>query len=427
MTPILSSTILRTQTDARLLALASRGYERAFEAIVERYRKPLYRWCRTILPDARAEDAVQTAFLKAWSALESGTEVGDLKPWLYRIARNAALDNARKAGYDYEELSEALRLAPAPESELERRSVMRETLTGVAGLPDNQREALLRTASGHSRADIARDLHVTEGAVRQLVHRARSTLRAAATAVVPMPLVNWAAALGAEASTPASQRIAELAAGASGAGLAATAVKAGTVVVAAGVLAAGPGAHLRDQVSAQDVPPAATQRAGADGPGDAGDDRGGRDGSGDDSSAERRGRGRNDSGSDDRRGSDDSSGSGRSGGDDSSGSGSSGSGDDSSGSGSSGSGSSESGTSGSGTSGSGSSGSSGSGISGSGTSGSDSSGLDSSGSDSSGSGTSGSGTSGSGTSGSGTSLSGTSGSGSSGSGSGGALRLPDAD
>ena len=196
MTPLLSSTLLRTQSDARLLALASRGYERAFEAIVERYRRPLHRWCRQFLPEARAEDAVQTAFLKAWSSLREGTEVGDLKPWLYRIARNAALDNARKAGYDYVELTEALRLAPAPEEALERRRVMRETLTGVAGLPANQREALLRTAAGHSRAEIARELDVSEGAVRQLVHRARTALRAAATVLTPLPFASWAAAMG---------------------------------------------------------------------------------------------------------------------------------------------------------------------------------------------------------------------------------------
>ncbi|MDX6648755.1 MAG: hypothetical protein QOJ97_706 [Solirubrobacteraceae bacterium] len=268
MTPILSSAILRTQSDARLLALASRGYERAFEAIVERYRKPLHRWCRTVLPEARAEDAVQTAFLKAWSALQTGTEVTDLRPWLYRIARNSALDNARKAGYDYDELSDALKLTPAPESELDRRTVIRETLTGVAGLPDNQRAALLRTAAGHSRAEIARDLHVTEGSVRQLVHRARTTLRAAATAVTPMPLVSWAAALGAEAGGPAGQRIAELSAGVGSAGLAATAVKAGTVLVAAGVLAAGPGSDLRRAVGkdepavASDQPPDARAKAG---------------------------------------------------------------------------------------------------------------------------------------------------------------------
>ncbi len=413
MTPLLSSTLLRTQSDARLLALASRGYERAFEAIVERYRRPLHRWCRQFLPEARAEDAVQTAFLKAWSSLREGTEVGDLKPWLYRIARNAALDNARKAGYDYLELTEALRLAPAPEEALERRQVMRETLTGVAGLPENQREALLRTAAGHSRAEIARELDVSEGAVRQLVHRARTALRAAATVLTPLPFASWAAAMGSEAGAPTAQRIAELAAGASSAGLASAAIKTGTVVVAAGVLVAGPGSDLRKDISkdssaAASAAPSSRERKGDDDP--AGVHRRarltrGREGA---KAGAHRGRGRV------RRGDETSgrSGSGRSGGDDDRR-------DDHSGSSGSGGGFDDGGGDRSGTSGSGSSGGGGDDH------------LDSSGSGSSGSGTSGSGTSGSGTSGSGTSGSGSgeidsSGSGSSGSGSSGS-GLPELD
>ncbi len=400
MTPLLSSTLLRTQSDARLLALASRGYEKAFEAIVERYRRPLYRWCRRFLPEARAEDAVQTAFLKAWSSLREGTEVGDLKPWLYRIARNAALDNARKAGYDYVELTEALRLGPAPEEALERRRVMRETLTGVAGLPANQREALLRTAAGHSRSEIARELDVSEGAVRQLVHRARAALRAAATVLTPLPFASWAAAMGTEAGAPTAQRIAELAAGAGSAGIASAAIKTGTVVVAAGVLVAGPGSDLRDDVSKDSSAAAASaQSARKQGAADdhpVGEDRRGRlrrgreDANGDDHRG--RGRGRRDDDGSDR------SGSGRSGSDDEAS-------DEHSGSSGPGGGSGElSGDDRSGTSGSGHSGEGGDDH------------LVSSGSGTSGSGTSGSGTSGSGTSGSGEIETESSGSGSSGSG-----------
>jgi RNA polymerase sigma factor (sigma-70 family) len=417
MTPIVSTALLRTQSDARLLALASQGHERAFEAIVERYRAPLHRYCRRILPEARTEDVVQQAFLNAWSALGSGVEVEDLKAWLYRIARNAALDNARRAGYDYAELTESLRLAPGADSDVERRAVIRETLAGVASLPPGQRDALLRTAAGHSRADIARDLDVSEGAVRQLVHRARTTLRAAATALTPSPLVSWAAALGASEGAPVSQRIAELAVAGGSAGIAATAVKAGTVVVAAGVIAAGPGGELRREVAPADAP-AASRSAG-----DAGEPAGAatanrtnreRGRSGGDAGDERRGRGRGERSGrregEDRRdssgpgsGREDDDRSGRSGPDhDSSGSDPSGSGSDSSGSGSgsdsSGSGSDSSGSgsgSGSGTSG----GDSGGDSSGSGSAWSSSGGGDSSGSGSSGSG-SGEDSSGSGSSGS---------------------------
>jgi RNA polymerase sigma factor (sigma-70 family) len=236
MTPILSATLLRTQSDARLVTLVRQGHERAFEAIVERYRRPLHRHVRRVLPESRAEDALQQTFLKAWSSLQGRAEVRDLRPWLYRIAQNTALDTLKRAGYDYDELSESLRAPGGPEADHDRRTVMRETLTGIAALPENQREALLRTAvGGDSRAQVAHDLGLTDGAVRQLVHRARVTLRAAATAVTPAPIAIWAAgAVG--AAEPTAARIAELGA-AGGAGLL---LKGSAVLVAAGVLVTGP-------------------------------------------------------------------------------------------------------------------------------------------------------------------------------------------
>src|SRR3954469_9055683 len=229
-----SSVLLRTQTDERLVVLARAGHERAFEAIVERYRGALLRAARRYLPDARAEDALQQAFISAWTALQRGDEVRDLRAWLYRIVHNTALNQLRGAVYNCAELDAALRGSEAPQEEMERRAVMRQTLTGLAALPDRQREALLRIAiEGRSQEEVARELGVTEGAVRQLVHRARLTLRAAATAVTPLPLATWAA--GAAASTSAgsasmAERITELV---GGAGASAFLAKAGAVAVLA--------------------------------------------------------------------------------------------------------------------------------------------------------------------------------------------------
>src|SRR3954452_12692481 len=201
--PSPSLTLLRTQSDDRLVALARDGHERAFEAIVERYCRPLFRAARRVLPEARAEDAVQQALIAAWSGLQRGDDVRDLRAWLYRIVHNTALNQLRAAGYDYAELEESLRGSEAPQEAMERRAVVRQTLTGLAALPDRQREALLRIAvEGRPQEEVARDLGISEGAVRQLVHRARLTLRAAATAVVPLPLAEWAAA--ASAGTGAS-------------------------------------------------------------------------------------------------------------------------------------------------------------------------------------------------------------------------------
>ena len=226
--------LLRTQSDERLVALARAGHERAFEVIVQRYRGLLLRSARRYLSDGRAEDAVQQAFLAAWSALQRGDEVRDLRPWLYRIVHNTALNALRAAGYDYAELPEGLAMSV---DEVERREDARDALSGLAALPERQREALLRVAvEGRPQGEVARELGVSEGAVRQLVHRARLTLRAAATAVVPLPLASWAAgATG--ASAPTADRVAELVAGA---GASALAAKAGTVAVIATTAVATP-------------------------------------------------------------------------------------------------------------------------------------------------------------------------------------------
>jgi hypothetical protein len=143
--------------------------------------------------------------------------VRELRPWLYRIARNTALNQLRVAGYDLDELMDSLSAADDPAEEVVRRAVVRQTLAAVAALPERQREALLRTAiSGDGQEEVARDLGLSDTAMRQLVHRARVSVRAAATALVPMPVATW------------------LAAGAGGAGTAATLAKAGTLVVLAG-------------------------------------------------------------------------------------------------------------------------------------------------------------------------------------------------
>src|SRR3954468_1267485 len=251
--PSPSSVLLRTQTDDRLVVLARAGHERAFEAMVERYRGPLLRAARRYLPEARAEDALQQAYMSAWSALQRGDDVRDLRAWLYRIVHNTALNQLRVAGYDYAELEDSLRGTDAPQEEMERRAVVRQTLTGLAALPDRQREALLRIAvEGRSQDEVARELGVSEGAVRQLVHRARMTLRAATTAVVPMPLAEWAAAAGAStaASAPMAERIAELL---GGGGAAAIFAKAGAVAVLATSAVAGPA--IVSSVADQDKPP----------------------------------------------------------------------------------------------------------------------------------------------------------------------------
>lgn len=259
MSPGIPIRLLATQSDERLLALVRQGHERAFEALVQRYRKPLLSYCRRLsLPHARAEDIVQLALLKTWIAVREDAEVRDLKAWLYRVVHNTAVNALRDAAHDGEPLADPARVAgsrpPTEESQLDRGLAMREALAEVAALPPLQREVIVRTAvAGHSHEQVASDLGITHGAVRGLLYRARTTLRGAVTALTPPPLLAWLAGRS-DQSAPAPERLTELAGGGGAAGFGGLLLKGGVVAITAGTVITGAAvvhlsrpAHHRDR------------------------------------------------------------------------------------------------------------------------------------------------------------------------------------
>jgi RNA polymerase sigma factor (sigma-70 family) len=235
----MSIRVLLTQGDERLVELAAEGHERAFEALVHRYRRPLLAYCRRLLLSGdRAEDALQQALLRAWLVLQDGCMVREPRRWLFRIVHNTALNALRVSGYDYATLSETLRGDDAPEHDLDRRIAVREAFVGLAALPPMQREALLQTAvHGQSHEQAARALGVSEGALRGLVYRARAAVRTATAVLTPSPLLTWALGSRGAGVLPIAGRIADIGAGGGSVGLGAALVKGGTIVVAAGALA----------------------------------------------------------------------------------------------------------------------------------------------------------------------------------------------
>jgi RNA polymerase sigma factor (sigma-70 family) len=242
MSPRISIRLLAAQSDQRLAALAGEGHERAFEALVQRYRRPLLRYCRGMrLADTRAEDILQQAFLQAWMAFARGTEVREVRPWLYRIVHNAAVNAMRGAAEAHSELTEAAqtKAALATESHLQRTMALHDALSDVAALPRMQQQAIFLTAvDGQSHDEVAGVLGISEGALRGLLYRARSTLRSAAAALTPPPLLAWASA-GAGSGGPTAERLAELSAGGGAAGMAGLLFKGAVVAVTAGAVASG--------------------------------------------------------------------------------------------------------------------------------------------------------------------------------------------
>jgi len=103
MSPLaLSIRFLQTQPDKKLIELAQAGHERAFEALIQRYRRELLRYCRRLsTSEAGAEDALQQALLQAWVSLsQTETPVREARAWLYRIVHNVAISNLRRPVHD---------------------------------------------------------------------------------------------------------------------------------------------------------------------------------------------------------------------------------------------------------------------------------------------------------------------------------------
>jgi len=235
---------LRAQPDRRLVTLVREGYEAAFEEIVRRYRSPLDRFAAGFV-GSRSEDVTQDAFSKALLALRGSEAEIELRPWLYRIVRNTALNDLRDSPPSGEQLAEGLPGGLNAAEAAERREEMTELMDRLRALPEPQRAAIvMRELEGLSHEEIAAALGLSGGGARQAIYRARQALRDGAALLLPLPLVRFLVDHGGDAATAGGAVVA--ASGASGAGAGSVALKAG---VAAAVLAGsvGTGVALHDQ------------------------------------------------------------------------------------------------------------------------------------------------------------------------------------
>jgi RNA polymerase sigma factor (sigma-70 family) len=180
------SPLLRLQSDERLITLVRRGNHHAFEALVARYQARLLAFCRHMLSSREdAEDVLQEVFAAAFNAILADSREINVRPWLYRIARNRSLNHLRKAqaiGVDSMDvhLSEhGLTTA----DKVHRREEFRQLMSDVQELPETQRTALLlREIDALSYEQIAEAMETTVPSVKSLLVRARVGLAEAAEA-----------------------------------------------------------------------------------------------------------------------------------------------------------------------------------------------------------------------------------------------------
>ena len=88
--------LLRLQSDERLILLMRAGNDAAFEVVFGRYRSRLLGFCRHMLGSKEdAEDVLQEVFANAYNAILADQREINVRPWLYRIARNRCLNHLR--------------------------------------------------------------------------------------------------------------------------------------------------------------------------------------------------------------------------------------------------------------------------------------------------------------------------------------------
>jgi RNA polymerase sigma factor (sigma-70 family) len=180
------SALLRLQSDERLIALTRRGHHAAFEVLCARYQTRLLSFCRHMLASREdAEDVLQEVFAAAFNAVLADERAINVRPWLYRIARNRSLNHLRRAtaiGVDSMDVHYAEGGLSTGEKVMRRES-FRELIGDVHHLPETQRTALLlREIDALSYEQIAHAMETTVPSVKSLLVRARISLAEAAEA-----------------------------------------------------------------------------------------------------------------------------------------------------------------------------------------------------------------------------------------------------
>ena len=180
------SPLLRLQSDERLVALVRRGNQAAFEALVARYQSRLLAFCRHMLSSREdAEDVLQEVFAAAFNAMLADERAINVRPWLYRIARNRSLNHLRRTqaiGVDSMDihLSEG---GLTTADKVHKREEFRLLVSDVQDLPETQRTALLlREIDALSYEQISEAMETTVPSVKSLLVRARVSLAEAAEA-----------------------------------------------------------------------------------------------------------------------------------------------------------------------------------------------------------------------------------------------------
>src|SRR3990172_7115201 len=175
-------------SDEELVRSAHSGERDALAPLYERYSAGIYDFSlRTLRDPDAAADVVQATFVSAWQSMRKKLITGNVKAWLYTIARNNAIDYLRSrrrfagAGHSDEEMARYAALAPNTISDPDAAALNKEisdlVWESAAALSSKEYSLLdLHVRRGLDTEELAARLGVSKGNVYTMLSRARSSL-----------------------------------------------------------------------------------------------------------------------------------------------------------------------------------------------------------------------------------------------------------
>jgi RNA polymerase sigma factor (sigma-70 family) len=177
------------RTDHELVTAVRRGDDSAFEHLFSRYRKRIWSYASGTLRDAdRAEDVTQEVFISVLRRLRDTECPIAFKPWVFRIAKNACIDELRRTGRSREvplaadldsdsDTAELPRSAPGPDVVVESKQQLADLRGAFHGLSELHHQILvLRELEGLSYTEIGQRLGMSRPVVESTLFRARRRL-----------------------------------------------------------------------------------------------------------------------------------------------------------------------------------------------------------------------------------------------------------
>lgn len=183
----------RPDPDAALMLRVQRGDRDAFTELVAKYQQPIFNFIlRTVRDESEAEDLAQNTFVQVWKSAARYRVNARFATWLFTIARNLCLNEIRRRSRHPADSLDGLahgdedqpppqfedRAAPHPPGELLHSELESKLAEALAGLPENQRTAILLCQRDElSYEEIAAVLGCSLSATKSLIFRGRETLK----------------------------------------------------------------------------------------------------------------------------------------------------------------------------------------------------------------------------------------------------------